>query len=165
MFTVRLATLNDYEAVSAIEAEVYALHAENAPEVFLTGPYSIMNETLFTESLQNKNAVILVAEAEQQVVGYAHAIYKDASDKPHRTHKHVLSIAHIGVLETHRGQGIGTKLIAECELWGQEKGCTRVTISAHSFNTKAQELYKKQGFLPDSIKMSKSLSLKVTHNV
>ena len=52
----------------------------------------------------------------------------------------------IYVREGYRGLGIARKLLAACEAWAVEQGCTEFASDCELTNTVSQEFHKKLGF-------------------
>jgi ribosomal protein S18 acetylase RimI-like enzyme len=50
------------------------------------------------------------------------------------------------VLEQHRGQGIGTKLMREALNHARRSGCVRVELGTRRDNIRARRLYERSGF-------------------
>ena len=58
------------------------------------------------------------------------------------------NVAYIETLwvdESHRGQGLGAKLLAEVENTAKEKGCYLIHLD--TFDFQAKEFYEKQGYV------------------
>lgn len=69
-------------------------------------------------------------------------------------------IANIAVDIEHEGKGIGRMLMAQAEVWAQDKGYSLLTLNVFEENTRAQEIYKKIGYSKDIIMYSKVLKPK-----
>jgi GNAT superfamily N-acetyltransferase len=52
------------------------------------------------------------------------------------------------VLESHRGRGIGAHLLATCERYLNEAGCTNVALQLARNNDAAREFYRRNGYAP-----------------
>ena len=64
---------------------------------------------------------------------------------------HVGSLG-MGVIKSHRGRGIGKRLIEATIERAFEQGMTRIELEVFSSNTRAIQLYKKFGFEHEGIK-------------
>lgn len=64
-------------------------------------------------------------------------------------------ISDFAVTENERGQGIGKALLARAEQFFKDGGCEYTQLEVFAPNTQAFELYKKSGFEPLCIYMSK----------
>jgi ribosomal protein S18 acetylase RimI-like enzyme len=58
----------------------------------------------------------------------------------------LLNIHDLAVLESHRGQGIGRRLLAAVEQAARARGCAKLTLEVVEKNQRAQGLYKSFGF-------------------
>ena len=85
--------------------------------------------------------VILVAELDGRVVGWAHAhIYRLLVDDPE------VEIGGLVVDESVRGQGVGEALMHAAEDWARERGCASVYLRSNTIRTRAHEFYKRIGY-------------------
>ena len=55
-------------------------------------------------------------------------------------------IAVVGLRETCRGRGIGTRLFEAVEEWARARGAWRLELRVSSLNERGQALYRKRGF-------------------
>lgn len=62
--------------------------------------------------------------------------------------KPLLNIHDIAVIESHRGRGIGRRLIEAAEAIAIERGCCKLTLEVLEGNARAIGLYRKTGFDP-----------------
>ena len=92
-----------------------------------------------------QDAVQFVALDGDQVVGWADIFPAWAA-----------AVAHVGqlgmgLLASHRGQGIGERLLRACLAKAQAKGLTRITLEARADNAAAIALYRKCGFAHEAL--------------
>lgn len=85
--------------------------------------------------------VILVAEIDNQIVGWVHGylyrlFYAEA----------MCEIGGLVVDKNYRRKGIGRKLMESIEDWATEKGCNKVSLRSGSSRKKAHKFYKDIGF-------------------
>jgi RimJ/RimL family protein N-acetyltransferase len=90
--------------------------------------------------LATDNQTILVAEDEDQLIGFlwaAGGLYR------HNRHRvHII----LGVRQAYYRQGIGTQLLTACETWAREQRLHRLELSVMAHNFPALALYRKHGF-------------------
>lgn len=105
-----------------------------------------------------KSGRILVAERAGGIVGYAtimtNIVVDDERDEI------VYSVAHLGdlaVTATARGQGIGQRLMADCERIAREAGARWLRITAHAANNRARRIYETFGFCEQFVSFEKVL--------
>ncbi len=96
--------------------------------------------------INDKNSILLVAEEDNKLVGYLGAYGRSANRL-----KHTVTIG-IGILQSHTGKGIGTKLFETLEEWAIENNKHRLELTVMENNLPGQALYKKMGFVIEGIK-------------
>lgn len=98
------------------------------------------------ENINSTNSLILIAEEEQNIIGFLSAERGFANRI-----KHSCYIV-IGILKSYRGQNIGTKLFEDLEKWALENNITRLELTVVVHNEVAIRLYKKRGFKIEGLK-------------
>ncbi len=91
--------------------------------------------------LKHENHTILVAEQDNQLVGYL-----EASGGTYKRSRHTAYIV-TGILQAFTGQGIGTLLFQRMEEWAKQRHMHRLELTVMAPNTIGIALYKKQGFV------------------
>ncbi len=66
-------------------------------------------------------------------------------------------VSDLAVAPGYDGRGIGAVLLAHAEAWAVAHRCWLLTLSVFPANSRAQALYTRAGFVPDLLRMSKSL--------
>lgn len=143
---IRQIQLEDAAAFAKLIQEVekeseFMLYEANERKV---SPEIQTNMILSLTTKENSN--IFVAEIEGELVGYLIAVGGTA-----RRTAHSANLV-IGILERFRGQGIGTRLFEEVEIWARKQHLHRLGLSVMSTNEAGQALYKKMGFEMEGIK-------------
>ena len=90
--------------------------------------------------------LILIAIDEENIVGFL-----SAQKGEYKRSKHTGYIV-VGIREKYRGNGIGSKLFSELDIWAIENNITRLELSVICSNTIAKHLYEKNGFKVEGIK-------------
>ncbi|WP_226793596.1 GNAT family N-acetyltransferase [Bacillus sp. B1-b2] len=99
------------------------------------------------ESFQkDKKSEILVAEVEENLVGYLIAI----GNQPRRV-QHIAYIV-VGIIEACQGRGIGKALFEALIKWAEEQWISRLELTVRVDNESAVGLYKRMGFEIEGIK-------------
>ena len=120
------------EAVSEVAKErLYLLSFEG---------FTLESSRLFVHANQAKGMPHFVALDNGNVVGWCDI---HSQNFPALDHSGVLGM---GIIKSHRGQGLGEKLIRTTLAAAKEKGLTRVELTVRETNTNAISLYKKVGF-------------------
>jgi len=124
---IRLAEEKDLTAVEKIESGSFS------------EPWS---KPSFQQLLYDPGCLFLVAEEEEELLGYAIGWIG-------------LDELHIGNLAVHsqkRGEGIGERLLAVLISRGIKKGCKMATLELRESNQIALNLYAKEGFKPVAVR-------------
>ena len=126
----------------AIEIKVLGPHdggilAALAPDVF-DDPIDVGRAREF---LADPRHHLAVAADDGQVVGFVSAVHYLHPDKPHPE----LWINEVGVAETHRRRGLGTRLLRSVFAVAQGLGCAEAWVLTDRANTAAMRLYAAAG--------------------
>jgi len=92
------------------------------------------------DSVADANSVVIVAETERQLVGYAEA--RGGRFRRNRITAHVVIAVHAAATR----QGVGTGLLRELELWALAHAVHRLELTVMAHNQRARELYERMGF-------------------
>lgn len=112
---------DDADAVAAVEAACFPV------------PWS--RESFWREA-SNEHTCYRLAVADEQVVGFAGCwVTCDEAQ-----------ITNIALLPDWRGQGLGTRLMADLMAAAKARGCTAMTLEVRPSNTAALALYHHYGF-------------------
>jgi ribosomal protein S18 acetylase RimI-like enzyme len=104
--------------------------------------FTIEKQKYMIQSLLSPhNSTLLVAEKDEQLVGYIIARGGAVKRKQHAAY------LAIGVLQQYAGQGIGKQLLHEIERWAHKQQLMRLELTVMSHNERAIGLYKKIGFV------------------
>ena len=104
------------------------------------------------EQLRKDDAIVLVAERDGTVVGYAYAGIEPLSWKELRDQAgfvHDLLIA-----DDARESGVGRRLLDAAIDWLREQGMPRVVLWTAAPNDVARRLFERRGFRPTMIEMT-----------
>lgn len=154
---LELAREQDFEAVNRLARQVVAHHAQwNPNEQMVEHPYPMdfFLTCIRPESIRDN--AIYVMRQNGAVVGYMR-VYLWETNSFVSSKRIMLSIDDIGVDETLRNQGIGTKMMEQlCQLakgWGVSSICLYVDAP----NESAQGYYRKCGFKVRNLGMTLNL--------
>lgn len=102
-------------------------------------------------------SVTLVAELNNEIVGFLDARLFRSSDPMHRELL-FCQISEIAVSRRFQSRGIGAQLLQAAEHWGQEQGADMALLEYHSANSRAADFYRrKMGYRVTSITVVKDL--------
>jgi len=98
------------------------------------------------EQISRKDAVFFLAFDGKLPVGFAqcqlrHDYVEGTDSSP------VGYLEGIYVAETHRGRGIASSLLSECQQWAREKGCLEFASDCELENVQSLYFHLKMGFM------------------
>jgi GNAT superfamily N-acetyltransferase len=105
--------------------------------------------------LDDDESIVLVAERDGMIVGYAYAAIEPLSWKDLRGECGF--IHDLLVVEEARKSGIGHALLDAAIEWLRERGMPRVVLATAAQNDTAQRLFAHRGFRPTMIEMTLEL--------
>ncbi|RAN76847.1 GNAT family N-acetyltransferase [Bacillus sp. SRB_331] len=97
---------------------------------------------------QQNNSTIFVAEEKEKLIGYLIAMGGTVKRIKHSAY------LVIGILQEHRGKGIGTKLFENVTTWAPKHNISRLELTTVTENESGVALYKKSGFDIEGTKRS-----------
>ena len=154
-FTIRRARPDDAPALGRLGALLVALHHGYDPNRFIApGPRTERGYGGFLASeLERKDAILLVAEDRDAVVGYAYAGLEGNDWMALRGPAGV--IYDLVVEPGRRREGVGGTLLHAVLAALAERGAPRVVLSTAVQNAAAQRLFAAAGFRPTMIEMTR----------
>jgi ribosomal protein S18 acetylase RimI-like enzyme len=109
--------------------------------------------SFLASQIGSRDSVVLVAEAEGEIAGYA---YGGVEGHDWMALRGPAGALHdILVDPAHRGKGIGAQLLAAVIKALEERGVPRVVLSTAFQNEKAQRLFERAGFRRTMIEMTR----------
>ena len=88
---------------------------------------------------------VLVAEqhsvGRRAVVGFLHVLLH-----PSLVHDKAAEVASLEIADSHRGKGIGQKLMERAEEWAKSQGCGMVRLRSNVVRTRAHSFYTRLGY-------------------
>ena len=124
--------------IKALSSSDLPLLLSATDEVF---DYAI-DEKLAREFLEDPRHHIVVALADDAIIGFASALHYVHPDKPPE-----LWINEVGVAAAHQGKGVGKAIMKEMLSLGRRLGCVNAWVLTDKNNTAANGLYKSVGGL------------------
>lgn len=152
---IRRATRADMTAVGRLGAELIQVHHGFDPQRFMAprGDAAGGYAWFLGSELDNAQAVVLVAERDGDLVGYAYAGLEPQSWKELRDPAGF--IHDVVVVEHARQEGIATRLVEAASRWLEEAGAPRVMLWTAERNAPAQRLFARLGFRRTMIEMTR----------
>ena len=153
--SVRKAIVEDYNAICELYDEIDALHRDNLPRIFQKPDGAARERDYYLGLIADEDTALFVAEAGGKLVGFVHAVVRDAPDFPVVVPRCFAMVDCIGVRSGFQNQGIGRTLMERMEAWATAKGATSIELNVYDFNETAISFYEGLGFHGISRKMSK----------
>ncbi|MFL6289809.1 MAG: GNAT family N-acetyltransferase [Thermoanaerobaculia bacterium] len=152
---IRPAAPADLEAIGRLGALLVRTHHDFDPDRFIAATPQTEHAygSFLGSQLDGPSIIILVAERDGEVVGYAYAGVEGNDYMSLRGPAGVLY--DIVVDSAHRGQGVGRALLDATLEALEEKGAPRVVLSTAERNESAQRLFARAGFRRTMIEMTR----------
>ena len=145
---VRRATAADAEPVSALNADVQALHAAAMPQRFKSPGANTFQQSAAAALIARSGNLVFIAEADGEAVGYAYAeVVRRSETAFHHAYDSVY-LHHISVTLSHRRLGAGAALLEAVRSAGRELGIDLLTADVWSFNEDARAFFRRHGLAP-----------------
>ena len=103
------------------------------------------------ELIRAKNAEVLVAEVNNEIVGSGYA--KTLPAEPYLKYTEYAYLGFMYVKPAFRGLGINQKILHELMNWVRSQNVTEVRLKVYDENTIAKNAYLKAGFKPSLLEM------------
>ena len=150
--TIRFACETDIPGMIALLRQVGEVHHQIRPDLFRAGAQKY-DEAALCRLLADKNRPILIAEADETVLGYAFSILQVTENDPVLRDRKVLYIDDLCVDENVRGRGVATALYDAVLAYARELACDAVTLNVWCGNDRAMKFYVKSGLKPQKVGM------------
>ncbi len=153
--TIRPATPDDLPALARLGASLARLHHAFDPARFFLPEEPIEDGYAWWlgKELRNRRAVILAAASRGRVIGYA---YGRLEGRDWNALRDACGVAvDLWVEPGARGAGLGGRLTDALVAALEERGAERVVLSAAARNPAARRLFRKLGFRPTMIEMTR----------
>ncbi|HMA93114.1 MAG TPA: GNAT family N-acetyltransferase [Polyangiaceae bacterium] len=151
---IRDATSADIPAAAALGAVIVRIHHETNPQrFFMLENVEHGYEWWLSKEIARPEAIVLVAELESRIVGYAYGAIEDR-DWSILVDRHG-AFHDLCVAEHVRRLGIGRELGLEIIARLEARGAPRILLRAMVQNESAQHLASALGFAPTMIEMTR----------
>ncbi|WP_434633435.1 GNAT family N-acetyltransferase [Chromobacterium sp. CV08] len=155
---IRKADEQDLDAICRLARQINRQHHQALPELFRDEADADADRAFWAERMEGEDRAMLLAEHEGEVRAFAAAQLQASPPLPFLQPRHICRIGTIVVDEAHRGQGIGSLLLAAVENWGRRQDADELRLEVMQFNREALAFYARHGLAAQSQIMSKSLS-------
>lgn len=141
---VRRATVRDAKLLSALNADVQAIHAAALPSRFK--PAGSFPETAAAELLASTENMVFIGYVGRSPAGY---VYVEIIRRPETSLTYAyqaIHVHHLSVGPRRRRKGVGASLLETVRAEGLKLGITLLTADVWSFNQTAQSFFRRCGF-------------------
>lgn len=142
--TIRFAENRDVPALLALLKQVGAVHHSLRPDLFRDNACKYGPSQLFA-LIEGADTPIFVAEDAGAVVGYGFCQILQTEKDPVLRDRLTLYIDDLCVLESRRGQHIGSAIFEEIVRYSKMRKCHAITLNVWSGNWGAEQFYQKMG--------------------
>ncbi|HEX7019990.1 MAG TPA: GNAT family N-acetyltransferase [Gemmatimonadaceae bacterium] len=155
--TIRRAVRGDLPTIGRLGALMVKTHHEFDPKRFMAATPDTEREyaSFLGTQLDEAKVVVLVAERDDEVVGYSYAGVEGTDYMSLRGPAGI--VYDIIVDPAHRGQGSGRMLLDATIEELRARGAPRVMLSTAERNETAQRLFERAGFRRTMIEMTREL--------
>src|SRR5262245_16846498 len=153
MIAVRLATIEDAEAIAHQTASVQQLHTDALPDIFKPPSPELFPRSKLEAFLKDPNAVVAVAELDGRVVGHIYGAVVRRTENEFGPARSYIYIHQIGVADDARRQGAGTALVRFMQDRARELSLTSMQVDHWAFNARAHDFFEACGFVSMKIVM------------
>lgn len=154
---IRQGTVEDYPQAHEVIAATFVFHQRAAPEQFRETDSPPPTHVWIEELLRDGHGAWLLAEAEEQIVGFLSVRLRQAVHEPFLVPEVRAVVDNLGILPAWQRRGIGRQLMDAAEQWAREHGARRLILSVWEFNAGALEFYEALGYVPFTHNMWKAL--------
>lgn len=140
---IRRARPEDYPAVDRLMYKLHCLHVEGESEIYrpVEHPYS---EDEYKTMLKERANVMLCAEIDGEVAGYASMTLKDVRS-PQLICRRIAYVNELIMSPDARGKGTGRQMMEALEMEGKKAGAVEMQLMVWEFNVSALDFYQSLG--------------------
>lgn len=157
MINIRRAKNSDSRELGELFEEADILHRRALPQVFQKPQDAKWYEKYLEKIFSDKNAALLVAEEEGELVGLVLVWVRQSANIPILVPRKFAVMENLVVKKEFRKKGIGRQLVEAAEEWIKKEGANLIELNVWEFNQGARDFYEKLGYQTVSRKMQKLL--------
>ena len=154
---IRPAVERDFDGLNALFEEIDEHHRKALPHIFRKPGGPARKRDLIMGILADKDAVIFIAEIQNQIVGLVHAFVRSYPEIPIRMPSRICEIDSLIVKDSYRRRGVGEALMKKVHQWAVQMRLERLELNVWDFNQGAKDFYREIDYKPAIIRMWKQL--------
>lgn len=143
--SVRYAKREELGRVNELRRMVSELHAENRPDIFLSGFCEELQQHVY-QVFEAQGSDVLVACVDDTICGFAIVEYIDRPRSPYMYARRFYHIQEFGVESAFHRCGVATALIDFCRKEAERMQFDRIELDVWAFNADAVKFYEAMGF-------------------
>ena len=143
---VRRATVADAATISALNADVQAVHAAALPWLFKTPSADTFPPATAGAMLGRDDVLVYLAYLGDEPVGYAYAQVRRHPETSLQYAFDEIYLHHLSVRPSLRGRGIGGALLGAVRQAADDRDIRQVALDVWSFNERAEAFFLRHGF-------------------
>lgn len=149
----------DAEVLAVLNKDVQQIHADALPKLFKQpNDLTEIRADFQTRILADMDGFVLIAEDEQQAVGYIYAKVVVRPESAYTFTQRLMLVDQISVRSCDQHKGYGQLLMQAVLEEASARGIHRVVLDMYTFNSNAQHFYAKMGFERLSVRMALDLN-------
>jgi len=141
---IREASLSDFEAMSALEGQIFNLHYRAHPD-FIRPRVEPLDRAYFEKCLSDEKMKLFVYEEDGEILGHCFTREWETKDHPMYVHIKILEIDDICVDGNERGKHIGQSLFSKAKAYAKEIGAAHLELTVWDFNKNARQFFEHMG--------------------
>lgn len=145
---IRLGVAQDAEMLAPLAVKIFndtfAANPLNKTEDMRAYITEFMSVEAFRRELAEENSAFFIAEANDEMIGYAKLQTNSTEDCV--SDKNPIELCRLYVAHEFHGKGIAGKLMNECFDEAKRKNFQTMWLGVWEFNLRAQKFYEKNGF-------------------
>ena len=157
-FSIRPATIGDYEQLCSVWEVGDALHREALPHIFRESGEPPMDRANVQALIAGPSSTIIVADAGGEIIGVITILEKLVTASAIKVPRRYVEIDNMAVKQLAQRQGVGRALIDAAADWARGRGVTRLELNVYEFNEAAAALYRGAGFSTQNRRMTRQIS-------
>jgi len=144
--SVRRATVSDAATISALNADVQAVHAAALPWLFKAPSAETFPVAAAASILARDDVLVFVAYLADEPVGYAYAQVRRYPETSWQYASEEIYLHHLSVVPRRRGRGVGRALLSAVQQAADDRDIKQVALDVWTFNRRAQAFFRRRGF-------------------
>lgn len=153
---IRLAQVDDLDALTQLGTGIQRLHADGRPDLF-NEPVAGDIREFFRSQLTDGSHVLVAETGALGPIGYLIAEHRIRDGNPFMRASSVLYIHHIAVEPSAQAAGIGRRLVDAVVSLAGRLNVSTLRLDSWHFNTDAHGFFEAQGFTPVNIVFERPL--------